>query len=454
MLARSPIPTIKPADTGHHFVIYSDSCSGQPGTLHEGNFRQINELIAALDQAPQFICFPGDEIMGLTRDRERLRRQWTYFFETELAWLDRAAVPVYHSSGNHTVYDRMSETVFRETMAHQPQNGPPDQRGLSYFVRRGDLLMIFVNTLWSVTGGEGTVETEWLEATLEQNADAGHKLVFGHHPVWTVNGYAGDYQRNLERNNGRRFWDALARHGVLAYVCSHILAFDAQVHGGVLQICSAGAGTAHRMPADDEYLHIVQAALDDVGLRYQVLDRAGQVREWLFWPWLLPSSQSWKPFSPAAAQSLTADCLGRLDKVQVVLWEINGELYATSDGAPQMILRGDAKDDALPPFWLGASGVDNRLTALLSPRANRSPHRWAGPPLPKGGTFSIQFALHSGMGPGGLLWRWSDEDAWSSLIGASAWGAERIPWSHSWRIGENLRPRWHCLSFELCDLFM
>ena len=452
MPGRSSIPTIKPADTGHHFVIYSDSCSGLPGTLHEQNFRQINEVIAALDQAPQFICFPGDEIMGLTTDRDRLRRQWTYYFEKELAWLDRAAVPVYHTSGNHTVYDGMSESVFRETMAHHPQNGPPDQRSLSYFVRRGDLLMIFVNTLWSGTGGEGTVETEWLDATLAQNADAGHKLVFGHHPAWTVNGYVGDYQRNLERDNSRRFWDLLVRHGVLAYVCSHILAFDVQVHRGVMQICSAGAGTAHRMPPDAEYLHIVQAALDDCGLRYQVLDRAGQVREWLSWPWSTPSSHCWKRFSSAAARSLPADCLGQLDKVQLICWQISGELDTMPDGAPQMFLRADANDDALPWLWLGASGVDNRLTALLSPWANRSPHRWTGPPLPQGRTFSIQFALHSGMGPGSLLWRWSDAEVWSSLIGASTWGAEKIPWSHNWRIGENMRARWHCQSCELCEL--
>lgn len=453
MPERSSIPTIKAGEGGHHFVIYSDSCTGLPGALHEQNFRQLNDLIAAFDQAPQFICFPGDEIMGLTNDRERLRDLWSYFFETELSWLDRDAVPVYHTSGNHTVYDCMSESVFRETMAHQPQNGPPDQRGLSYFVRRGDLLMIFVNTLWSGTGGEGTVETEWLEATLAQNADAGHKLVFGHHPVWTVNGYAGDYQRNLERDNGRRFWDALTRHGALAYVCSHILAFDVQVHGGVLQICSAGAGTAHRMPPDDEYLHFVQAALDSFGLRYQVLDRAGQVREWLSWPWRFPYSNSWEPFSPVAARSLPANCLQRLNKAQLIVWKISGELSAAAEGAARMFLRADAKDDALPWIWLGASGVDNRLTALLSPRANRSPHRWTGPPLPKEGTFSIQFAMHSGMGPGGLLWRWSDEDAWTSMIGASAWGAERVPWSHNWRVGDNLRLHWRRLSFELSNLF-
>ena len=52
------------------------------------------------------------------------------------------------------------------------------------------------------------------------------------------------------------------RHGVLASICSHILAFDVQVHEGVLQLLTAGAGTAHRMPEGIEYLHCVQVSLD------------------------------------------------------------------------------------------------------------------------------------------------------------------------------------------------
>ena len=82
--------------------------------------------------------------------------------------------------------------------------------------------------------------------------------------------------RHRPRSTARRFWEILVRHGVLAYVCSHILAFDLQVHDGVLQILTAGAGTAHRMPEDIEYLHCIQAALDAMMvLRYQVLDTDG-----------------------------------------------------------------------------------------------------------------------------------------------------------------------------------
>jgi len=171
----STIPIFRPNDNGHQFVIYGDSCSGIPDALHESTFAQVNAVIQRLEIPPQFICYPGDEIMGLTTDPDELRRQWEHWFTHEMAWLDRDAIPMYHTTGNHTTYDPMSEAMFREMMAHLPQNGPDDQQGLSYFVRRDDLLMIFMHTLWSGLGGEGNVETDWLEQTLSEHADAKNK---------------------------------------------------------------------------------------------------------------------------------------------------------------------------------------------------------------------------------------------------------------------------------------
>lgn len=458
MPERNPIPSLKPRAGGHHFVVYGDSCSGIAGAPHEATFRQVNAAMRALETPPEFIGFLGDEIMGLTTDAEQLRRQWRHFFTREMAWLDRDEIPLYHTTGNHTTYDSASEDVFREVMAHLPQTGP---HGLSCFVRRGDLLVIFVNTLDANCGGEGTVDCDWLDNILSRQQDARHKLVFGHHPVWGVNGYAGDYQRVIERENGRRFWEVLRRHDVLAYFCSHILAFDAQVHSGILQICTAGAGAAHRMPPEYEYLHFLQAALDDSGLRYQTLDRRGHMREWLSWPWQLPLATEWAPFTPSAARSLPANCLQQSETATLVVWEISARLKPDANAQPQTLLCAEAAGGALPWLWLGISGVDQRLTALLSPQADRSPHRWIGPALRSDRAFSIQFALHSGLGPGGLLWRWSDASAWSSLLGASAWGAERLPWSSNWRIGEaagqqarrgqDLSLRWHWESFKYAD---
>jgi len=91
----------------------------------------------------------------------------------------------------------------------------------------------------------------------------------------------------------------------------------------------------------------------------------------------------------------------------------------------------------------------------LAPQANRSPHSWFGPSL--AGDFSIQFALHSGMGPGGLLWRWDDHDKWTTLTGASAWGAERLIWPKAWHDprqpfrGHDLSITWYNQTFLLTD---
>lgn len=434
-----PISALVPNGTGHQFVCYADSCSGVPNALHEQTFAAVNAIVARLQPPPHFIAFPGDEIIGLTSDEAELRRQWNHWFTHEMAWLNGIAIPLYHTTGNHTVYDPTSEAIFREMMAHLPRNGPPGQEGLSYFVRRNDLLLVFVNTLWSGLGGEGYVETNWLEQTLATHADARYKFVFGHHPVFPVNGFAGARQRELEKRYGQTFWRILVRYGVFAYWCSHILAFDVQVHEGVLQILTAGAGTAHRMPPENEYLHCVQAAVDADGLRYQVLDTEGQRREWLHWPLVLPPSNQWQslpkgesvaPFLPTVSSTTVTDLL---------VWRFQGHATADEEGAPQTLLSAWNVGSGLTPLWIGLIGCEQRLGVLLSPQAGRSPHLWTGPTLTVDEPFLLQLAFHTGMGPGGLLWRWDDESPWSSLKGASTWGLERLTWPGQWSVGQGPR---------------
>ncbi len=443
-MSHSSIPALLPAGPGHHFVCYADACSGVPDAPHAATFAAVNQMLQRLAPQPEFICFPGDEISGLTADAAALRAQWRHWFDVEMSWLDREHIPLYQTTGNHTTYDPMSEAIFRAVMAHLPDNGPPGQSGLSYYVRRSagagnaedDLLMIFANTLWSGLGGEGFVELAWLDATLRAHADARYKLVFGHHPVFPVNGFVGSQQREIQHDLGAEFWAILVRHGVLAYWCSHILAFDVQVQQGVLQILTAGAGTAHRMPDEIEYLHAVQAALDREGLRYQVLDRAGTVREWLRWPLPEPAATGWQPLLPGIhAAPLQGEQPPTPQATPRCHWQISGHAAAGAAGTPQTLLSAWDAGSALAPLWIGLLGVEQQVAITLAPQAGRSPHLWLGPKLPKGKAFHLQLALHTGMGPGGLLWRWHAGEPWSSLQGASAWGGERLHWPTLWSIG-------------------
>ncbi len=429
-----PIPALLPRGDGHQFVVYADSCSGVAGALHETTFASVNAVIQRLQPPPEFLCFPGDEIVGLVADAASLREQWQHWFEHEMAWHDNHAMPLYHTTGNHTTYNPTSEAVYREVLSHLPSNGPAGQENLTYFVRDNDLLLIFVNTLWSGLGGEGTVETEWLGQTLAAHADAPYKFVFGHHPVFPVNGFSGNYQREIEHNNGKSFWDILVQHGVTAYFCSHILAFDVQVHQGVLQILTAGAGTAHRMPEEVEYLHLVQAAVDHEGLRYQVLDRTGDRREWLSWPPVLPPTSQWSALSAGVHPN---PLLLETPDTMILVMAFTGTQQDAVIHAPMMQTLFCTWDNAveLGTLWVGIVGVEQRLVAKLSQQVGRSPHTWVGPSISLDKPFAFQMALHTGMGAGGILWRLNENEPWTSLLGASFWGAERIHWGKCWSIG-------------------
>lgn len=422
------IPALLPRGPGHQFVVYGDSCSGIPGAPHERSFAEVNAVVRRLTPPPGFVVFTGDEIAGLSADPDVLRRQWRHWLDHEMAWLDRVAVPMWHVTGNHTAYDPMSEAVFRDILG-MPRNGPPGQEGLSYWVRRDDLLMVFVHTLWSGLGGEGHVETTWLDQVLRQHADARYRLVIGHHPVFPVNGFAGAYQREIGPEHTSGFWDVLVAHGVLAYLCSHILAFDVQVQRGVLQVCTAGAGTLHRMPEGFEYLHCTQFALDAGGLRYQVLDATGRMSERLAWPPDLPPDEVWYrlPLGECAAPVIGRRTDG------IVGYRFTGR-SASDGGMPQTLL--SAFDSGvLAPLWIGLCGLRQVLTVILGPEPGRSPHTWHGPALRPNQAFDVRLLVHAGMGPGGLLYRLAGDAAWSSLAAASPWGAERLHWSSRWAIG-------------------
>ena len=281
-LIMESIPAIEPTGDGHQFVFYGDCCSGVPGMPWERNFARINGVLQRLEPRPEFIIFLGDHIMGRYSKDSTLEAQWRYWLDCEMDWLDTKQTPMYHTTSNHNTYDSTSERIFRETFPGIPTNGPADQKGLSYWVRRGDALFVFVNTHFSLLGGKGHVEISWLDETLRTNADARYKIVAGHQPIFPVNGYDERPLWCVVEDEAEAFWSVLVRRKVVAYLCSHVIAFDQQQHDGVYQICSGGAGTEYGpggVMGDGEYRHLVQAALDVNGLRLQTVDETGKVRE-------------------------------------------------------------------------------------------------------------------------------------------------------------------------------
>jgi hypothetical protein len=226
-----------------------------------------------------------------------------------------------------------------------------------------------------------------------------------------------------------------------------------------LQILTAGAGTAHRMPEGAEYLHCVQAAVDQYGLRYQVLDTAGERHECLSWPVMLPPSDEWQPLS----LGVNANPIEAGEAI-LLAFEFVGEVSLTGEACPIQTLLTMVGDNPaeLAPMWVGIVGEDERLMVKISPRPGRSPHMWVGPRIALDEPFQFQIAFHAGMGAGGILWRWSDNDVWTSFEGISYWGTERVNYGSYWHVGHgqrgstdapltshNLSVKWHTQSLTL-----
>jgi hypothetical protein len=427
----TPIPALEPRrGAGHQFVFYGDCCSGVPGAPAEGRFAAVNAVVARLAPRPEFICFLGDHIAGDAGDAAGLHRQWRHWLDREMAWLD-PATPVYHLTSNHNTESAEAERVWRAVFPGLPRNGPPGQEGLSYHVRRGDLLLVCTNSAFSGLGGYGHVECDWLDRVLSDHADAAHKLVAGHYPVFPVNGYDQHPAWRIVPDQGRAFWDVLTRHGVTAYLCSHIIAFDVQARGGVLQICSGGAGTHYGprdfMPGPVEFLHAVQAVVDGAGLRYQVLDVEGQPREWLQWPFQPPPEAAWHPMSSGGDwQSWRALWPAQPMEHRILLARFSGVCAEAPVDEEQTLLCAWSWADGPAPVWIGLQPATGELAVQLVPESGAGAQSWRGPRVATGRPFDFQLAIHSGMGPGGVLWRAGEGAAWSSLSSSSARGAETL----------------------------
>ena len=428
------IPALLPRDpTGRHFLLYSDCCSGVPGTAVSANLAAVNRMVARIDPSPEFIAFPGDAVRGYTEDYGELRRQWDYWLGTEMAWVAQRKLPLFQSTSNHNTYDAGSETVFRAVHAKLPRNGPPGQEGLAYWVRSGNLLYVSTHQ----PDQQMLIDHAWLERVLENNADATYKFVAGHYPVFPVNGYQTWPLWCFPPRQRRPFWDLLVKHRVDAYLASHIIAFDVQLHGGLPQIVSGGAGTAFGpggfMPGRSEFFHAVQIAVDQQGLRYQVHDPSGRIRERWQWPMTLPDQDSWQQVTPQNATRLLAgaDLQGRPIAVR-----IRGRDSGMRPASPdQTLLAGVDTREGLEPVWIGIERDSGRLLVRLIPVSGEGWQVWRGPPLPVTGGWDHQLCLDPFMGPGGVLHRAIPSGPWSTLESTSSKGCEHLAQPQRWVVG-------------------
>jgi hypothetical protein len=190
--------------------------------------------------------------------------------------------------------------------------------------------------------------------------------------------------------------------------------------------CGDGPQDAGRI----EYLHCVQAALDEQGVRYQVLDTDGVVRERIEWPLPSPDPARWRELPLGEAEALF---YGHVRSGRTIVLRLAGQSATTDTASAQTVFTAFAPG-SIAPFWLGLRGPKQTLTVIVGRDPGRSPSYWFGPDLPAGDGFDIHVAIYPDMDPGGLLYRRHDTPRWSSFNSATARGLEQLSWPQHWVI--------------------
>ena len=156
------------------------------------------------------------------------------------------------------------------------------------------------------------------------------------------------------------------------------------------------------MPAPTEYHHCVQLAIDDLGLRGQVIDTEGTVREQFHWPPLRDGVMEWsfksEPLDPRPSR---------------------------------VLLAGHSGKEAFPRIHVSLDGYQPRLNVALFDPADIYPNSWHGPEVDIRHPFELTVAIDPAMGPGGVLARVGNEP-FSSLETDVPHGYKANGWPETW----------------------
>jgi hypothetical protein len=150
-----------------------------------------------------------------------------------------------------------------------PQNGPEDEKGLTYSFDFLNSHFIFIpSNRWHYGDPNDTTDDrrdwryvkhlDWLENDIISAKEKGaeHIFVLSHEPAFPVGGHLKDCLPNLGKDvtlpldsirnfylsRRNAFWEILTTHNIKAYICGHEHVYGRQKIGSVFQITAGSAG--------------------------------------------------------------------------------------------------------------------------------------------------------------------------------------------------------------------
>ncbi len=224
------------------FAVLGDTQGRLTTPVTEEAFSRVVQDVLAADPPVQFVVVVGDLVSGIWNENAH-RGEYQFWKQLADPWYqaDFYGLKVYVLPGNHDEPNLFSYSrTWREAFPYLPDNGPADDKQMTYSFDAGPCHLVAVNTSTPTVLKAHTVNVEWLRDDLK-NSDKPVKLVFGHEPAYKV---AKNTVASLDCQQALRdeFWQILVENGVKAYFCGHDHGYDHWIKDNVHQIITAGGG--------------------------------------------------------------------------------------------------------------------------------------------------------------------------------------------------------------------
>ena len=253
------------------FIAMTDSRGAYNGVNEPVLSAFIQHILKEQTEA-KFVLFPGDMVNGSKTDPAQTVRQLEHWKNVMAPVYNNPLMVeprVYVTVGNHEINHRYDEDNFRKQFSYVPQNGPEDEKGLTYSFDYNKAHFVFITcNRWYYGKLNDTTDDrrdwryikhlDWLSNDLKEARERGSKWIFvlSHEPAFPIGGHLRDCLPNLGGNltlplsiirlwylNQRgMFWDILVENNVTAYICGHEHLYGRQTVEGVYQIVTGSAG--------------------------------------------------------------------------------------------------------------------------------------------------------------------------------------------------------------------
>lgn len=206
------------------------------------------------EEGPDFTLNAGD-IMDARwwTDEAEVKAKTEEYWKGFKKRFDDRNMTVYVAPGDHEYGDDggLAKGDIARAFAKQftalmgmPRNGPENHLGRSFFVRKGNLLLITLDTFedqgprFGYTVGEE--QLKWLDETMTTHADAEFIIVQGHLPIVGPVRSKNSSASMLKNGSKSKLWQLMVKHGVHVYLCGEHHRITVKQRDGIWQIVHGG----------------------------------------------------------------------------------------------------------------------------------------------------------------------------------------------------------------------